>query len=60
MGVLLAGQVGVSEKSFPLFRCPVCRKSGAVDDDQFHGRVSIVCPTPFCDYHETRDWSKEG
>lgn len=33
------------------FRCPRCGELGAIDDDQAHGRVSIVCPT--CAFHET-------
>lgn len=35
-------------------RCPACRYEGLIDDDQYHGRVSIVCD---CGYHETHDLS---
>ena len=55
MGFLKADQIGATGDSFPLFRCPKCKKSGVIDDDQFHGRVSIICE--FCDYHDTKDWS---
>ena len=63
MGILKADQIGATADSFPLFRCPVCHESGFIDDDQFHGRVSIQCPTidrcdeHGCTYHETKDWS---
>ncbi len=46
--------IGATKDSFPLFRCPKCRCTGSIDEDQFHGRVSIICA--FCDYHETHDW----
>lgn len=63
-GVLIEDWRGVGEKAttttFPFFRCPTCKKVGTIDDDQYHGRVSIVCVTPFCDYHETKDWSEGG
>lgn len=55
-GFLRRGTVGATAESFPLFRCPGCGLVGEIDEDQFHGRVSIVCP---CGYHETRDWSAE-
>lgn len=51
-----------------VFMCPVCRGRGEIDDDQYHGRVSILCqgkirtesgPWKDCTYHETKDWSKE-
>lgn len=56
-GSIHKDQIGATKESFPLFRCPKCKKTGLIDDDQFHGRVSIVCITPLCDYHETKDWS---
>lgn len=56
-GLLRAGVRGATAESFPLFRCPGCGTTGDIDDDQFHGRVSIECPTPGCGYHDTRDWS---
>lgn len=57
MGYLRAGVIGATAESFPLFRCPKCLRTGTIDDDQFHGRVSIQCPREGCDYHETTDWS---
>ena len=57
-GSIHKDQIGATKESFPLFRCPECKKTGLIDDDQFHGRVSIVCVvTHGCDYHETKDWS---
>jgi hypothetical protein len=35
------------------FKCPGCGHWGVVDDDQLHGRVSIVCLE--CTFHETVD-----
>lgn len=49
--------IGANKESFPLFRCPSCKGTGGIDEEQFQGKVSIVCP--FCDYHETKDWSTE-
>lgn len=60
MGVLRPDQIGTNKESFPLFRCPGCKRSGTIDEDQFHGRVSIQCPLEGCNYHETKDWSKEA
>jgi len=48
--------IGATRKSYPLFRCPKCKEVGNIDLEQFYGRVSIICK--FCEYHETRDWSK--
>ena len=36
--------------------CPGCGINAILDDDQYHGRVSIQCD---CGYHETHDLSKE-
>lgn len=33
------------------FKCPGCQQWGDIDNDQFHGQVSIDCPN--CEYHET-------
>ncbi len=49
--------MGVTRESFPLFRCPKCEQTGWIDEDQFNGRVSIVCA--YCDYHETVNWAAE-
>ena len=63
LGTLTPETIGATKESFPLFRCPICKKSGVIDLDQFHGRVSIVCGQAsvalggFCEYHETKDWS---
>ena len=53
-GLLRLGIVGANRESFPLFRCPDCHATGNIDEDQFHGRVSIICAN--CPYHETVDW----
>jgi hypothetical protein len=37
------------------FHCPGCGQWADIDDDQFHGRVSIDCPD--CEFHETLDLS---
>lgn len=42
-----------------LIKCPECGLVGVVDEDQWHGRVSIDCPTEGCSYHETHDLSEE-
>ncbi len=39
-----------------IVRCPGCGLEARIDDDQYHGRVSIDCPA--CPYHETHDLSK--
>jgi hypothetical protein len=38
-------------------KCPGCQTWGDIDDDQWHGKVSIDCPT--CDFHETVHLSQE-
>ena len=57
-GLLRPDVLGATRESFPLFRCPKCRQTGFIDEDQFHGRVSIVCPTEGCGYHETKAWNE--
>lgn len=47
---------GATAESFPLFRCPRCGRTGTIDEDQFHGRVSVECPFG-CGYHATVDWA---
>ena len=37
--------------------CPGCGVRGDLDDDQFHGTISVQCPD--CGWHETVDFSKE-
>lgn len=39
-------------------RCPGCDTWADVDEDQWHGRVSMDCVE--CDYHETHDLSRLG
>mgnify|MGYP001611701086 CR=1 FL=1 len=60
-GVLQKDLIGTNQEAFPMFRCPACLKTGVIDGDQFHGRVSIECPHETnergCAYHETKDWS---
>lgn len=56
VGILHPRTLGATKESYPLFRCPKCRQTGFIDEDQFHGRVSIVCD--HCDYHETNNWSQ--
>ena len=35
------------------FKCPDCKVWGDIDDDQFKGKVSILCD---CGFHETIDF----
>lgn len=51
--VLRPEVAGATRESFPLFRCPGCKRTGDIDFDQFIGKVSILCD---CGYHETKDW----
>ena len=44
----------------PRGQCPKCGQWADLDDDQFHGRISIECPTKGCDYHETHDLSMDN
>ncbi len=36
-------------------RCPSCGLLGGIDQEQYEGRISIVCPNRECEYHETHD-----
>ena len=45
-------------KDIVKFKCPGCEQWGTIDDDQYHGRVSILCAE--CGFHETLDLSKIG
>ncbi len=40
---------------FAVVRCPGCKGAGAIDTDQYQGKVSIDCDNADCDYHETHD-----
>lgn len=55
-GVLRPGVLGATAESYPLFRCPQCRQSGVIDQEQYLGLASIQCE---CGYHESRDWSHQ-
>lgn len=35
--------------------CPDCKEWGSLDEDQYNGRVSILCD---CGFHETIDFVK--
>lgn len=39
------------DTSVATIRCPVCNGIGTIDEDQYHGRVSIDCPRR--EYHGT-------
>ncbi len=39
-----------------LLTCPDCGLSARIDDDQYHGRVSVDCPE--CPFHKTIDFSQ--
>ena len=38
-------------------RCPKCGVWADLDDDQYHGRVSVHHDDPECGYHETHDFA---
>lgn len=38
-----------------VFRCPGCGREAYMDEDQWHGRVSVECHHG-CGYHETHDY----
>lgn len=38
-------------------QCPCCGQWADIDEDQFHGRVSMLCATAGCSFHETHDLS---
>lgn len=52
------GEVGTRMGLYPLFKCPQCKGVGIIDEEQFHGKVSIQCPFAPCTYHETKDWAE--
>ncbi len=39
-------------------RCPGCEQWADIDDDQLHGRISVL-HEPGCGFHETHDWFSE-
>jgi len=34
-------------------KCPGCGQWGDIDEDQYHGSVSIECPNEKCSFHAT-------
>jgi len=40
------------------FQCPGCGVKAMIDEDQYRGKVSLLCPE--CGFHETIDLSKVG
>jgi len=40
-----------------VLRCPACGAWADIDDDQFHGRVSVDHTDTGCRYHETHDFA---
>lgn len=44
-----------------LWRCPGCGAWGSLDDDQWHGRVSVDHAADGCEggYHETHDFAAD-
>ena len=38
-------------------RCPLCGTFADLDDDQYHGRISVECATPGCTFHESHNFS---
>lgn len=47
----------VNRDGIPILKvfCPECHTWADIDDDQYHGRVSILCD---CGFHTTCDFSK--
>lgn len=46
-------QVNLDNQKTYKLRCPKCGVWGFLDDDQFNGRISILCD---CGFHETIDF----
>lgn len=40
------------------FKCPSCGIWGYIDNDQYHGKVSLDCPN--CEFHETINLKEHG
>ena len=55
MASLLLRKVRLDGKEIIKLQCPKCKIWATIDDDQFHGRVSLDCPTESCDFHETHN-----
>ena len=53
---MIIQDVMLDGKEVKKFCCPECGVWGYIDDDQFHGRVSILCE---CGFHKTINLSKE-
>ena len=41
-----------------VFKCPNCGEQGDIDDDQYHGRISIHHAVKGCGFHETINLAK--
>lgn len=41
--------------SYAVCNCPNCGAFTVMDEDQYHGRVSMLCD---CGYHETHDMAQ--
>ena len=39
-------------------KCPGCGAWGDLDDDQFHGRISVLHEE--CGFHDTQNWGAIG
>ena len=48
----------IRDDGFIWFECPKCDWVGKIDDDQYNGRVSVVCVNKNCDYHETHNFKE--
>ena len=48
-------KVNFDGKDTAYLECPQCGVVGVLDDDQFNGRVSVLCGNG-CLFHETRDY----
>jgi len=49
--------LGDSESPLIKLRCPACGIFAEMDDDQYHGRVSVECAAPGCVFHETHNFA---
>lgn len=50
--------VSLDDKLTWKIRCPLCGTWQYCDDDQFYGRVSLMCGVEGCTFHETQDLSE--
>lgn len=55
-------QVSDGDKKWFLWECPKCKSWAGMSDEQWDGKVSVVCSGPQgggCRYHETHEFGKE-